>query len=423
MITIPAPIRDLFHGQPQSTHFVYANNTTEYARSTIMYRYAALMGVMVHALFIIIFLFIQVPEMMFFNFFSVIIFLGGLFLLRFGFFLTAVNLAFIEVTSHAICASYFVGWNSGYCYYIFLIPVLMFLTPMAKHPIDVTTKVMWYTIPIGAFFTGWNYLHAASPIYRLSSGAITFLQGSNLLGFSLTLSVIALAFGLAVKRAEDALQAERDKSEGLLHNILPVPIADRLKKDDKNPVDGFNETSILFADIVGFTPISESCTPEVLVGMLNDVFTRFDDLADKHGLEKIKTIGDAYMVAAGIPEHRKDHATAIANMALDMVQCLSQVDSAPCQNLSIRVGINSGPAVAGVIGKRKFAYDLWGDTVNTAARMESHGISGEIQVTEQTYKLLKGHFVFEDRGEVEIKGKGTMRTYLLRGRIAKTAAA
>lgn len=150
--------------------------------------------------------------------------------------------------------------------------------------------------------------------------------------------------------------------------------------------------------------------------MLNEVFSQFDDLAEKHGLEKIKTIGDAYMVASGIPEPNENHAISIADMALDMIKLLNQKSGIFEESLEIRIGINSGPVVAGVIGKRKFSYDLWGDTVNTASRMESHGIPGKPQVTEYTYKLLKNKYSFVKRGKIEVKGKGLMKTYFLKGK-------
>lgn len=212
------------------------------------------------------------------------------------------------------------------------------------------------------------------------------------------------------------LKIERDRTEELLLNILPATIADRLRSGEDSIAEGYAETTVLFADIVGFTDISQRITPTRLVRLLNELFSVFDDLADLHGLEKIKTIGDAYMVAAGLPEHRDDHAEAIADMALDMRQALGDFQQAVGKPLQIRVGINSGPLVAGVIGKKKFIYDLWGDSVNLAARMESHGVPGEIQVTEATYHLLRDHFDLESRGDVEIKGKGEMPVWLVKGR-------
>ncbi len=211
-------------------------------------------------------------------------------------------------------------------------------------------------------------------------------------------------------------QSEHARAENLLLNILPAAIAERLKKDSASIADGYSDATILFADIVNFTGLSSQISPKELVGFLDEVFSRFDDLAERHHLEKIKTIGDAYMVAAGIPIPRKDHAHAIAAMALDMLETLRGLRTPTGEPVNVRIGLNSGPVVAGVIGKKKFIYDLWGDAVNTASRMESHGIGGEIQVSEDTYNLIQNDFVFEKRGEIDVKGKGRLVTYMLKTR-------
>jgi adenylate cyclase len=187
---------------------------------------------------------------------------------------------------------------------------------------------------------------------------------------------------------------------------LPAEIAERLKFDPSHIADGFAEVTILFADVVGFTDLSARLSPAEVVAMLNRLFTAFDDLAEKHGLEKIKTIGDAYMVVGGLPEARVDHAEAVVAMALDMRDAVASVASEMGYALKVRIGANTGPVVAGVIGKKKFAYDLWGDAVNTASRMESHGVAGEIRVTASTYEKVKGAFEVESRGTITVKGKG-----------------
>ena len=181
--------------------------------------------------------------------------------------------------------------------------------------------------------------------------------------------------------------------------------------------DSYSNVSILFADIVNFTQLSSQQTPEGIVKIFNDLFSAFDALVEHHALEKIKTIGDAYMVVGGAPTPRPDHAQAIADMALGMLEAVDRYNETNQTNHAIRVGINSGPVVAGVIGTKKFSYDLWGDTVNVASRMESHGLPGQIQVSEVTYKLLGDQYIFEDRGEIEIKGKELMKVYLLKGRL------
>ncbi|MCL1473739.1 adenylate/guanylate cyclase domain-containing protein [Argonema antarcticum] len=216
------------------------------------------------------------------------------------------------------------------------------------------------------------------------------------------------------------LKSEQEKAEHLLLNILPSAIAERLKKEESIIADSFAEATVLFADIVGFTKLAARTSPVELVSLLNQIFSAFDRLVELHGLEKIKTIGDAYMVVGGLPTPRPDHAVAVAEMAIDMQEAIKQFNVANNVDFSIRIGINTGPVVAGVIGIKKFIYDLWGDTVNTASRMESHGLAGCIQMTEATYKCLKDKFDFENRGVIQVKGKGDMTVYLL---LAKKAIA
>ncbi|CAA9364635.1 Adenylate cyclase [uncultured Microcoleus sp.] len=222
------------------------------------------------------------------------------------------------------------------------------------------------------------------------------------------------------KKMESALRKERNKTENLLLNLLPEPIADRLKDEPGVIADKFEKATILFADLVNFTQISTTMSATKLVYLLNEIFSTFDELTEKHGLEKIKTIGDAYMVAGGIPIVRPDHAEASAEMALDMLVAIDELNVKLEATFDLRIGINSGPVVAGVIGTKKFIYDLWGNAVNTASRMESHGVPGRIQVSVNTYELLRDKYEFEERGLIDIKGQGEMRTYFLTG--PKTAS-
>jgi len=221
------------------------------------------------------------------------------------------------------------------------------------------------------------------------------------------------------KRAEAIIQQEKDTSDNLLLNILPFAIANRLKLGETVIADGFNEATILFADIVNFTELSAAVPPVQLVCMLNTIFSQFDGLADKYGLEKIKTIGDAYMVVGGLPTYYPNHAEAIADMALDMQTVISNFSSDLGEPFKIRIGINTGPVIAGVIGIKKFIYDLWGDAVNIASRMESHGLADHIQVSDSTYEILKNKYNFADRGIIKIKGKGEMQTYFLLSKISQ----
>lgn len=230
----------------------------------------------------------------------------------------------------------------------------------------------------------------------------------NILGVAVTAYVL-LQYSV---RARDAAL---DRTDRLLRNVLPGSIADRLKHAPGIIADRHESVTVLFADIADFTPFAERTTPERLVGVLDEVFSAFDDLVVQHDLEKIKTIGDAYMAVGGLPEPRADHADAVMRLALDMHAELARVCGGSNLDLRLRIGIASGPVVAGVIGRRRLLYDLWGDTVNMASRMESHGIPDRIQATEATVRLLEGRYAFEARGAVNVKGKGRLDTYLYAG--------
>lgn len=225
---------------------------------------------------------------------------------------------------------------------------------------------------------------------------------------------------LADKRLHDMeqaylaqIKAEQEKSEQLLLSILPESIAERLKDSETIIADSFPEVTVLFADLVGFTSFSAESSPGEVVMLLDQVFTEFDRLADNHGLEKIKTIGDAYMAVSGLPESRIDHIEAAAEMAIDMRDTIISLNPSMSFPLQTRIGLHSGPVVAGVIGRKKFIYDLWGNTVNIASRMESHGVSDKIHVTDEVYQRLARDYEFQELGDTEIKGKGRMKTYIL----------
>ncbi len=213
------------------------------------------------------------------------------------------------------------------------------------------------------------------------------------------------------------LSREQEKSENLLLNILPRKIANILKNESRLIADSFPQASILFTDLVGFTPLSSQMSPEEMVHFLNEIYSHFDELVETYALEKIQTIGDNYMVAAGVPTPRPDHVQAVAHMALDILEFANAHPPLNGKPVQFRLGINSGPVLAGVIGQKKFHYAVWGDTVNTASRMESHSMPGKIQVTSASYELLKEEFLFEPRGKIEVKGKGELETWFLVGRM------
>ncbi len=236
----------------------------------------------------------------------------------------------------------------------------------------------------------------------------------NIMGVACILYAVMRYFQSQKERTLLELSMEQARSEKLLLNILPKSIANRLKDNDMRIADSHEAVTILFADIVGFTKMTASMPPAELVDLLSQLFSRFDKLADQLGLEKIKTIGDGYMVVGGAPVSRDDHAAVIAQLALGMQRELAAFNEQTGNSLQMRIGISSGPVVAGVIGTSKFAYDIWGDSVNMASRMEKTGMPGTIQVSETTYQRLKNHYTLEPRGPIEIKGKGEVNTYLLK---------
>jgi class 3 adenylate cyclase len=292
----------------------------------------------------------------------------------------------------------------------------------AAMPLSVALATAW-----AAGHRGWALgvavWFASTPLVYYSLAQPEFLPrvlGDLVPDIALLAAVLLLGEAVRGRRALDRehrlLLAEQERSERLLLNVLPAPIAARLKQRGDVIADGFPDVTVLFADLVDFTRRSERIAPEQVVAILNDLFTIFDQFAEREGLEKIKTVGDAYMVAGGLPEPRPDHAEAVAEMALairDEVAHHADLDGQPLQ---VRIGIDTGPVVAGVIGRDKFIYDLWGDTVNTASRMESHGVPGCIQVTARTYQRLHDAYRFERRGPIAVKGKGEMVTWFLLGR-------
>ena len=266
----------------------------------------------------------------------------------------------------------------------------------------------WFLASLGALILSVALPEIIDPVYEVEPA-----PADDLIGSLVGTAVFSYAGMAYFVRQRDRFQQQ---SDDLLHNILPNEIAARLKSDRSMIAEDFPDASVLFADVVGFTPMSADMSPPQLVGLLNDVFTAFDGFVEELGLEKIKTVGDEYMVAAGVPVPRNDHAEAIAELALRIRDHMANTDFDGHQ-LTMRIGINSGPVVAGIIGTHKFSYDMWGDTVNTASRMESSGVPGQIQVSPATHQLLTGNgYQLDPRGPIDIKGKGAMETWLLVGR-------
>ncbi|MBF8289256.1 MAG: Adenylate/guanylate cyclase protein [Chloroflexi bacterium] len=277
------------------------------------------------------------------------------------------------------------------------------------------------SVPWFLAFAGLTILSAVVDPW-LAAGAVllpdlvrTTFFGLNVLGPAATAFVIVQLFVRQREAAMAALDAEHLRSEGLLLNVLPRAIAERLKAGAGTIADAYPAVTVLFADVVDFTPFADRTAPADVVRILDRIFSAFDEIADRHGLEKIKTIGDAYLLVGGLPEPRADHAAAVALAALDLIDASERLAEETGLGLRIRIGMDTGPVVAGVIGRRKFSYDLWGDTVNTAARMESHGSAGRIHVTGRMEALLRDAFALEPRGPISLKGKGEIDAWFLVG--------
>ncbi|GAA3692719.1 adenylate cyclase [Terrabacter ginsenosidimutans] len=248
----------------------------------------------------------------------------------------------------------------------------------------------------------------------LPTGFVVVFFVLNVMGVTISAYAMLGYFVEQRERARIALEAEQARSERLLLNVLPAPIAERLKRDTGVIAEHYDAVTVLFADLVGFTERTQVMPADDLVALLDRIFSAFDREADLQAVEKIKTIGDAYMVAGGLPERRPDHVEAVARVAIAMREEIAAIAREPgCEWLAVRIGVDTGPAVAGVIGRRKFIYDLWGDTVNTASRMESHGLPGEIHVTERVAAALGPEFALRPRGTILVKSKGPMSTFLL----------
>jgi len=273
----------------------------------------------------------------------------------------------------------------------------------------------WYVAYLAVFITSGVAGQIVGPVSTLPEWFTSTMLGLNVaVGGSIVFVLIA-TFLRQRDRAMDALAREQERSEQLLLNVLPREIAPRLKAGESPIADAYEHATVLFADIVGSTMLAAQLDPKQLVALLNGIFSSFDLLAERHGVEKIRTIGDNYMCVAGVPRRRADHAQVMARMALGIRAHLDELRAAGEDRIEFRIGLNSGPCVGGVIGLRKFVFDIWGDSVNTASRMESHGVPGRIQLSDATYGLIRDEFTCEPRGTVDVKGKGPMRTWFLVG--------
>jgi adenylate cyclase len=368
-----------------------------------------IIAVAVHFILIFIFLNIGLNIMAYINVFSVLIFLFAIYLVRKHLnFLFSSMLASVEINAHAALAVYFLGLESGFQYFILILVLVAYFFPNLKVAVLVTIFSLVHFIVLLILFT------ERAPQFYVSAATINlfniFLNASTII----VIAVAAYVFRYVVDQTEGLLNLQYNRAERLLRNILPVSVGERLKEKERLIADSFPQASILFADLQNFTEFAGSTDPEKLVYTLNELFSSFDDLLEQNEVEKIKTIGDAYMVASGLPQESSKHAEQITDYALAMLSAVNDFNKKQDLDFSVRIGINSGPVIAGVVGKKKYAYDLWGDTVNVAARMETSGAPGQIHLSDNTYRLISDKYNFTRREPLKIKGKGLMQTYLLK---------
>jgi adenylate cyclase len=354
-----------------------------------------------------------VRQLALYNVLSVLVFAVAYLLLRRGRFGHASLIGFVEVLLHQILAVHYIGWIAGFQYYVLAVAPLELMLGVRSRAVQcgVLALALIVFLALAAVYQEAPPTYALDPLFLRLYGLVNVM-----VAFALP---IAFAFYLrsAAEVAEQALDEQGRRSEALLNRVLPPTIVTRLRAQEGSLAEAIDSVSVLFADIVGFTRFAERTPPREVLSVLEAIFATFDELVEARGLEKIKTIGDAYMVVAGAPTPLVDHAVALTDLALAMLAELQQHADRVPGGLMMRIGIHSGPVVAGVIGRSKFAYDLWGDTVNTAARMESHSETGRIQVSAATAALIGGKIEIEERGLIDVKGKGLMRTFWVIGHL------
>jgi len=372
-------------------------------------RIGVVLGLVFHISFLVIFTLLGLWVLAAFNLFSVAVFAVDILLVARGRLTTTFWLSGAEVTAHAVLATAWLGLDAGFHFYLLVMAAIVLLAPLYTYRQRIAVALGYIAMLLA--LVAWAANRA--PLARIDPGWLLAFDLGNLSGLALVSGAIAMVWVATVDRAERALEAEYMRSESLLANMMPASIAARLKDGSRTIAERFDSATVLFADIVDFTGLAGRMPADALVRLLDEVFSAFDGLVEARGLEKIKTIGDAYMVVGGLPTPRPDHAEAIVDLARAMLAEAERHCDDTGQPLRLRIGVNSGRVVAGVIGRRKFAYDLWGDTVNLAARMESSGLPGRIQVGQATRDLLPAHHVGTPRGPVDIKGKGLVETWLL----------
>lgn len=394
LVTVPDPI-------PLQSH-----------RYFFVGRIGQLFAITAHTVWMTVFFALNLPALGILNFFSVLIYLISMYVQQRGKLTLATSLGGLEVIVHQVVAVWFLGLSAGFQYYLLMVLIMPFLA----YKYDKVLSFIVSSLALCTYALLEMLLQNHWPYYAVEPQILTIFKTTNIVFALLLIQTWSYIFNSFVNKAEDALETENQRAENLLHNILPEPIADRLKlNESKTIADGHSSVTVLFLDLVNFTPLASEKKPEEVVYLLNKLFFMFDDLTTHYKLEKIKTIGDAYMAAAGLLEQREDDAEQVVLFAQAVLEKIEEFNRQEDTNLSVRIGINTGAVVAGVIGKKKFVYDIWGNAVNIASRMESCGISGRIQISESTYVLVKERFEVEKRSAFDIKGVGTVSTYFVKG--------
>lgn len=384
----------------------------ELARFQGMIGMGCIVAAVVHVCFLAAFLWLGETALSIFNVFSVALFVFAYTRVRKPPLWLPVALVWGEIIVHQTWVTIVFGLGSGFVFYLLTLVVGGFLIPMRSTAFRLSMSGLPFLITIALLvvFQDGSALRPPGEVLEI------ILRIGNFIGVAFSLTFIVVGYARAAATAENALEAAHRESESLLAKILPRPVAERLKRNPGIIADSFDDVSILFADLVAFTRIAERTPPETLVRQLDTLVQAFDRQAAHHGVEKIKTVGDGWIGACGLPVPQADHAERMAAFARSMLDELAQTNAALGTDFQLRIGVATGPVVAGVIGNDKFAYDLWGDAVNLAARLESTGLPGEIQMDRTTMVRLESCYGFEPRGTINIKGKGEVETYLLRRR-------
>lgn len=385
-------------------------NARDARRAALTARYALIISIAGHSGQAVVFYLVDRPELSVLNIVSTALLAFALWRLLAA---RAIEFAWwlliVEMAVNALLATVVLGIGAGFLVYPMIGFGIAFTIPFSS---------VWRRMPIliGGFTALipfiW-YQPAWVPTDPFDAETTSYFLAANLVNMALGSAVVLWYYGRQISLAERALAGAFARSEGLLVSILPGPMAERLKSGERSIADAYGEATVLFADIVGFTEHAAQMRPSDVVQMLDALFARFDAMADDFGVEKIKTIGDAYMAVSGLPEARANHAIAAAKFAVAMIAAAKETRMPSGEPIQLRIGLHSGPLVGGVIGTRRMTFDIWGDTVNTAARMESTGLPGRVQVSDSTYDLIRNAFRVEERGTVDVKGKGKMRTWLI----------